>query len=129
MNMTKTATAIALGALFSAAAFAQPAGYGGYGGRGGHGGPAVAIAQPGVDLERRDAINNERIEQGIRSGQLTRREAFRLREQQSRIERMEARARADGVVNERERARIEMAQRELSRNIRFEKHNERQARY
>ena len=42
---------------------------------------------------------------------------------------MEARARADGVVTERERARIEFAQNELSRNIRFEKHNDRQARY
>ena len=129
MNMTKAATAIALGAIFSTAVFAQPAGYGGYGWHGGYGGPAVAIAQPGVDLERRDAINNERIEHGIRNGQITRREAFRLREQQERIERMEARARADGVVTERERARIEFAQNELSRNIRFEKHNDRQARY
>jgi hypothetical protein len=128
MNMTKTATAIALGALFSAAAFAQPAGYGGRGGQGGPGAPVVAIAQPGADLERRDAINNERIERGIREGQITRREAARLREQQARIERMEARARADGVVTERERVRIEVAQKELSRNIRFEKHD-RQARY
>lgn len=110
MNLTKTATAVALGALFSTAVLAQP------------------FAQPGVGLERRDAMNNERIEQGIRTGQLTPREVARLREQQARIERMEARARADGVVTERERARIEVAQRELSRSIRFEKHD-RQARY
>jgi hypothetical protein len=127
MNMTKTATAIALGALFSAAALAQPPGYGGHGG---HGGPGVVAPVVGIGggIERRDAINNERIERGIRSGQITRREAAKLREQQARIERLEARARADGVVTERERARIEVAQKELSRSIRFEK-NDRQARY
>ena len=104
MNLTKTAVAVALGAIVSTAALAQ--GYGGHGG-----------------LERRDAINNERIEQGIRSGQITPREARRLREQQARIERMEERARRDGVVTERERERIEIAQNELSRAIRFEKHD------
>lgn len=122
MNLKKTAAALALGALFSTAALAQ--GYGGHGGPGA--GPVVGF---GGGIERRDAINNERIEQGIRTGQITRHEAFRLREQQARIERIEARARADGVVTERERARIEFAQEELSRNIRFERHNDRHARY
>ena len=36
---------------------------------------------------------------------------------------MEERARRDGVVTERERERIEIAQNELSRAIRFEKHD------
>ena len=51
-----------------------------------------------------------------------------MREQQARIERIEARARRDGFINERERERIEFAQRELSRDIRFERHD-REARY
>ena len=105
MNLTKTATALVLGTIFSTAVLAQ-------------GGPGY-----GGGLERRDAINNERIEHGIRSGQITPREAARLRDKQARIERMEARARADGVVTERERARIEVAQNDLSRSIWREKHD------
>jgi hypothetical protein len=127
MNLKMTAAAMALGALFSTAALAQPPGYGGHGGRGGPGVVAPVVGFGG-GIERRDAINNERIERGIRSGQITRREAGKLRAQQARIEQLQARARADGVVTERERGRIETAQRELSRNIRFEK-NDRQARY
>jgi hypothetical protein len=106
MNLKKAAVAVALGAVFSTAAFAQ-------------GGPTFAPA--GMGFERRDAVNNERIEQGIRTGQLTPREAAKLRARQADIERLEARARRDGVITERERARIEVAQNELSRMIRFEK--------
>ena len=105
MNLKKTATAAVLGAIFSTAALAQ-------------GGPGSAGG-----LERRDAINNERVEQGIRSGQITPREATRLRAKQARIERMEAHARRDGVLTEREKGRIEVAQNDLSRNIRHEKHD------
>jgi len=101
MNFTKAAVAVALGAVFSTA----------------------VLAQGGFGFERRDAVNNERIEQGIRSGQLTRREVAQLRERQGHIERLEARARRDGVISERERARIEVAQNDLSRLIRFDKHN------
>ena len=103
MNLKKTATAAVLGALFSTAVLAQ-------------GGPAGSI-------ERRDAVNNERIEQGIRSGQLTPRETARLRAKQARIERMEAHARKDGVLTGREKARNEVAQNDLSRTIRREKHD------
>ena len=102
LNRTKTAlaTAAVLGALFSTAVLANAGG-----------------------IERRDAINKERIEQGIRSGQITPREAARLRAKQARIERMEAHARRDGVLTEREKGRIEVAQNDLSRNIRHEKHD------
>ena len=106
VNLKKAAVAVALGAVFSTAVLAQGA--------------------PGFD--RRDAFNNERIEQGIRSGQLTPREVARLRQRQAEIERMEARARRDGVITGRERARIEIAQNDLSRLIRREKHD-RQVRY
>jgi hypothetical protein len=100
MNLKKAALAVALGAVVSTAVFAQ-----------------------GFGFERRDAAMNERIEQGIRTGQLTPREVAKLRARQADIERMEARARRDGVISERERARIEVAQNELSRRIRFEKHD------
>ena len=100
MDLTKAAVAIALGAVFSTAVVAQ-----------------------GGAFERRDAVNNERIEQGIRTGQLTPREAARLRQRQARIERLEERARRDGVITERERVRIEVAQNDLSRAIFREKHD------
>ena len=103
MNLKQAATAAVLGTLFSTAALAQ-------------GGTERGI-------ERRDAINNERIEQGIRSGQLTPREAARLRAKQAHVERIEAYARRDGVVTDRERERIEVAQNDLSRSIRREKHD------
>ena len=106
--LRKAVTAAAFGALFSTAAFAHD-----------------GLRDGGI--ERRDAINNERIEHGIRNGQITLREAARLRRQQADIERLEAYARRDGVLTGRERARIEIAQNELSRDIRREAHD-RQAR-
>lgn len=117
MNLKKAAVAVALGAVFSTAALAQ--GGPGYERREAYNPPAVVAH----GFERRDAINNERIEQGIRTGQITPREARRLRVRQGDIERMEARARRDGVISERERSRIEVAQNELGRMIRFEKHD------
>ena len=122
MNLKKAAVAVALGAVFSTAALAQ--GGPGYERREAFNPPAVVAH----GFERRDAALNERIEQGIRTGQLTPHEVRKLRARQAEIERMEARARRDGVITERERARIEVAQNELSRMIRFEKHD-RQARY
>lgn len=116
MNFKQAAVAVALGTVFSTAVFAQ-----GYDSERHEAFNPPAVVAHG--FERRDAINNERIEQGIRSGQLTPREVRRLREHQARIERMEARARRDGVITERERSRIEVAQNELSRMIRFEKHD------
>jgi len=101
MNLKKAAVAVALGAVFSTAVFAQ-----------------------GFGFEQRDAAMNQRIEEGIRTGQITHREAARLHERQAKIERLEARARRDGVITERERTRIEVAQEELSRMIRFDKHND-----
>ena len=112
MKMTKTFTAIALGAVFSTGAMAHQYG-GGYGGGG---------------LERQDAINMQRIERGERTGQLTPRESARLRHRRANIERMEAQARMDGRITRDERARIQMAQEDLSRAIWRRKHNE-QARY
>ena len=138
MNFTKTsaATAVALGAIFSTTVLAQ--GYGGYVVQG-SGYPQAGYAQGGYGgqgyggqgrgLERRDAANVQRIEQGIRTGQLTPREAQRLQWRQAEIDRMEAIARSDGFIAPHERQRIAMAQDELSQEIWRLKHNERHARY
>jgi hypothetical protein len=74
-------------------------------------------------IERREARQDARIHQGVRSGELTRGEAARLRAGQRHVDRMESRAKADGVVSLRERARIGRAQDIESRRIYRLKHN------
>ena len=73
--------------------------------------PTLAFAQantPGID--QRQANQERRIDQGIASGSLTQREANRLERGQQRVDNMENRAKADGVVTRQERARINRAQ-------------------
>jgi len=55
--------------------------------------PAIASAAPWQSINEREANLNQRIEQGIRSGSLTRPEAMRLRSDLRQLERMEARYR------------------------------------
>jgi uncharacterized membrane protein YebE (DUF533 family) len=66
-----------------------------------------------------------RIHHGVRCGTLTRGEAARLRAGQRHIHRMELRAKADGHVSARERARITRAQNHEHRAIRRLTHNAR----
>ncbi len=74
-------------------------------------------------IDQRQMNQEQRIDQGISSGQLNRREAGRLDRQQDRIDRMEDRANADGVMTRKERARIGTAQNRASRHIAREKHD------
>jgi uncharacterized membrane protein YebE (DUF533 family) len=87
---------------------------------------ALALAAPAMAdtlIDQRQANQEQRIEQGIRSGQLTAGEAARLERGQARIERMERRALADGRMDPRERRRIMHAQDVQSRHIYREKHD------
>ena len=86
---------------------------------------SACTATPRID--RREVRQDRRIEQGVRSGALTPREDMRLRAGQAHIDRMEARAQADGQVSMRERARITRAQNHESRAIWRKKHNRRVA--
>jgi hypothetical protein len=79
---------------------------------------------------RRNSINERqrkqelRIGEGIRRGDLNRREVRRLEAQQSRIRAQEYRARrSGGVFTARERARIHRQQDFASRNIFLQKHD------
>ncbi|MEK6410763.1 MAG: hypothetical protein AABN34_27885 [Acidobacteriota bacterium] len=78
------------------------------------GASAVSLAGP-RGINKREYREQQRINQGIRSGELTRREAARLEAGLARIRIHERFARADGNVTPRERARLE---RELSRESR-----------
>ncbi len=81
-------------------------------------------ATPGIDA--RQANQQQRINQGVATGQLTPREANNLQRGQNRVQRMENRAKADGVVTAGERARIQRTQNVESRKIYTKKHNARQ---
>jgi hypothetical protein len=66
-----------------------------------------AYAQSMYGIDQRQDYQQNRIEQGIRSGQITRDEAYRLEQGERAIDRAQARARADGVVTQQERNRID----------------------
>ncbi len=74
-------------------------------------------------IDQRQMNQEQRIDQGIASGRLNQREAARLDREQSRIDGMEKRAKADGVITRRERARIDAAEDRASRHIYREKHD------
>ena len=82
-----------------------------------HGTPAM----PRVD--QHEANQQARIDAGVASGQLTRREALRLEREQVRISQAEARAKADGVVTPRERRQLERMQKQASVDVHAQKHD------
>lgn len=84
--------------------------------------PAAAqTATPGVD--KRQANQEARIQQGVQSGQLTPKEAAKLEKGQAKVQAKEDKAKADGVVTAKERAKLAKAQKKQSRKIYKEKHD------
>lgn len=83
--------------------------------------PASGANMPRVD--KRQARQEARIEQGVASGQLTARETLRVEREQKHIATAEAKAEADGKVTERERARLAHLQNKASRDIKRQKHD------
>jgi len=80
-------------------------------------------ASPGID--HRQARQHSRIADGHRRGDLTRAEARRLRAGQAHVRRLEQRAKADGHLSTRERARIHRSLDRQSRRIHRLRHNAR----
>jgi hypothetical protein len=108
--------AIALAAatvLTAGAAAAQPYGYA----RG-----EYARGDRWMSINERQARLEQRIDQGLRNGQLTRGEAYRLRREFRRIAYLENRYRADGLSGW-ERADLDRRFDALSQQIRSERHD------
>ncbi len=84
---------------------------------------ALSTAASADEIDRRQSYQQQRIQQGLRSGEITRFEAARLQAEQARIAQMERRAEADGRVDRREAAAIRNAQNEASRHIYQESHD------
>src|SRR5438477_6881982 len=99
MKFARTAIAAALGLAFCGAAFAQ------------------------AGTVQRDVNQQQRIEQGLKSGELNTREAARLEREESRVERDQARAMQDGKLSPAEKARLAREQNKVSRDIYREKHD------
>ena len=97
--MKKLAIAAAIGALFSGAAMAQQG------------------------TVQRDVNQQERIEQGLKSGQLTTGEAAKLEREQSKIQRDQSRAMKDGTLSPAEKARLAREQNRASRDITRQTHD------
>lgn len=76
-------------------------------------------------IEKREALQEKRIEQGEKSGELTKREEKRLEKQQQHVKNMEAKALEDGKITKGEFKKIEKAQDHASNDIHRKKHNKR----
>ena len=74
-------------------------------------------------INKRQRHQQRRIYQGVRSGELTRRETVRLQREQYGVRRVERKAKSDGTVTARERARLHREQNQASRHIYRAKHN------
>lgn len=84
--------------------------------------PALAQTQsPGID--QRQQRQEQRIQQGIQSGQLTPQEASRLQAEQARIQNKEAAMKADGKLDPMERRKLQQDLNRSSRHIAKEKHD------
>jgi len=85
---------------------------------------AIASAQTRTPrINQREHNQQRRINQGIRSGELTRREARRLDAQEGRIRADEAIAKSDGKVTKAERVRLERELNHTSKHIYNQKHD------
>lgn len=85
-----------------------------------------AAAQQTPNLDKREAAQQKRISQGVRSGELTQREAARLDANQARLKAHESAAKADGKVTPQERARLQREANRNSRQIAKQKHDAQQ---
>ena len=86
-------------------------------------GSAGAYDSRPSEIDRREAIQEQRIQAARRSGELTGREYRALEAEQARIHQMERNARRDGHIDRNEAAQIRRAQNEASRHITQESHD------
>jgi ABC-type microcin C transport system permease subunit YejB len=90
--------------------------------------PAAAQAAPWQSINQRQANLEQRIDQGVRSGELTRQEARRLHNELASLDRLEMHYRRSGGLDPRERADLDRRFDQLSAQVRFQKHDD-QRRY
>ncbi len=111
MNIHKLVAVIAL--TVGSAAFAQA--------------PAVPVAPKDPlatpKIDQRQANQEKRIDQGIASGALTKKEATRLDKRETKIQADKLAAKADGKVTKAERRKLTREQNRASASIKHQKHD------
>lgn len=83
---------------------------------------APYLAEAGV-IKNREVRQQRRIEQGVKSGELTARETARLEKEQGKIEADREKALADGKMTRKEKAKLTREQNRASRHIYRQKHD------
>ena len=89
--------------------------------------PGWVAAQSTPRIDQRQENQEKRIDKGVASGALNKKEAARLEKGQERVQKMEDRALKDGKVTKREKRRIEHAQDVQSTRIARQKHDKQKA--
>ena len=82
-----------------------------------------AMAQKTPVVDNREKRQQKRIKQGVKSGELTRKEAVKLEAGQAKTHAMEAKAKSDGKVTVKERAKLQRRENKTSRRIYKQKHD------
>ncbi len=85
--------------------------------------PAFAAGPATSEVVQRDLNQQQRIEQGLQSGQLSTKEAGKLETQEKRIDRVEAHDLKDGKLSPGETAQINRMENRSSAQIYKDKHN------
>jgi hypothetical protein len=84
----------------------------------------AALAQTAAEKDQqRDVNQQQRIEQGLKSGELSTKEAGHLEREQQHIDRMEAHDMKDGHISAGEQLRLDKAQNAASADIYKQKHD------
>jgi hypothetical protein len=86
-------------------------------------GSAFADGTRGPGVNARQQHQHARIHQGVKSGELTRREAHKVREEQRDVRQLERAYKSDGTLTRRERADLHHEQNQASRDIHRQKHD------
>jgi hypothetical protein len=85
---------------------------------------SAAWAQTAAEKDQqRDVNQQQRIEQGLQSGQLSTKEAGSLERQEQHVDKMEAHDLKNGSISPAEQARLNAAQNRVSNQIYADKHN------
>jgi hypothetical protein len=88
---------------------------------------APAFAQNTPRIDKREANQQRRIDQGVQSGALTAKETQNLQRREDKLNANEAKAKADGVVTPKERRQLHREENRMSHAIHAKKHNGRTA--
>ena len=88
----------------------------------------TAFAQTATpNIDKRQANQEKRIEQGVKSGELTSKETANLEKREAKLQSDKEKAQADGVVTKKERSKLQHEANRDSKAIYRQKHDAQKA--